>query len=597
MLAVLPDAASERPAEVIGARPRMQWFIDLFAKESVAHTVILLGIVAATGLMLGSIKIKGISLGIAGVLFSGLIVGHFYAGWPNPEHASHFQGGLNREVLHVLREFGLILFVYTIGVQVGPGFFASLRKQGLPLNIMAASIVILGALITVGIRYVGKVETPAAVGLFSGATTNTPSLGASQEALRNKLGIKAGERPTPEQSAIINTPGLGYAVAYPFGIMGIILTMLIIRWVGRVDPGKEAEAFAAMGARKEKALSTMNIEVRNANLEGKRIIDIPALPETGVVISRVSRNGDVSVARRDTVLKQGDVVLAVGRKEDLERIRTVIGVESSVDLRNMPGRIITRRIVVTKSAVLGKTVADLDLSSRFGVMITRLARADVEVPPARTRLQFGDTCVAVGEPEAVKECANFLGDEVKKLGHPAIIPIFVGIVLGVIVGSWPINLGLPAPVKLGLAGGPLVVAIILSRLGHIGPLVWHLPASANLAIREIGIVLFLACVGLASGDRFIPTLMEGDGFYWMALAALITFVPLMIVGCIGRFVYKVNFLTLCGVLAGSMTDPPALAFANTVSQSDAPSVSYATVYPLTMLLRVLSAQTLVLLMT
>ncbi len=582
----------------------MEWFVHLFTRDSVAHTVLLLGIVAAIGLAIGSIRIKGISLGIAGVLFSGLIVGHFYGpGWWTPPPEGHYQGGLNEHVLHFAQEFGLILFVYTIGVQVGPGFFASLRKQGLPLNIMAASIVVLGVLVTVGIRYVGKVETPAAVGLFSGATTNTPSLAAAQAALHDQLAKKTnpatGQPYTDEEiRTAVNKPVLGYAVAYPFGIIGIIVTMLLIRGIGKVDPQKEAEAIAALGARKSNGLSVMNIEVRNPNLYGKRIIDIPALPELGVVISRVAANGQAKVADRDTIIEQGNILLAVGERKRLEQLRDVVGVESSVDVRQLPSRITIRRVVVTQSPVLGKTVNELDLSKRFGVMVTRLSRAEVEIPPIRTKLQFGDTCVVVGEEESVKEAARFLGDEVKKLSHPQIIPIFVGIVLGVILGSWPVMLpGMPAPVKLGLAGGPLVVAILLSRLGHIGPLVWHLPASANLAIREIGIVLFLACVGLRSGDQFLDTLRNGDGLYWMAVATLITIVPLLIVGFVGRFIYKVNFLTLCGVLAGSMTDPPALAFANTVSQSDAPSVSYATVYPLTMLLRVLSAQALVLLLT
>ncbi len=582
----------------------MEWFTKLFTQDSVAHTVLLLGIVASLGLAIGSIKIKGISLGIAGVLFSGLIVGHFYGpGYWTPPPTGHYEGGLNEHVLHFAQEFGLILFVYTIGVQVGPGFFASVRKQGLPLNIMAASIVILGVLITVGIRYIGKVETPAAVGLFSGATTNTPSLAAAQAAIRDQA-VKKKDPATgaplysdDQVRAMVNTPVLGYAVAYPFGIMGIILTMLLIKFFGKIDATKEAEAFASLGARKTKHLSVMHIEIQNPNIAGKRIVDIPGLPSLGVVISRVGSGDDIKVAHRDTVLQTGNIVLAVGEEAQLKQLRDVLGSESHVDLRQQPGKIITRRVVVTQSPVLGKTVADLDLSQRFGVMVTRLQRAEVEIPPARTKLSFGDTCVVVGDEQSVKEAANFLGDQVKKLNHPQIIPIFVGIVLGVILGSVPINIGLAAPVKLGLAGGPLLVAIILSRLGHFGPLVWHLPASANLAIREIGIVLFLACVGLRSGDQFLETLSNGDGFYWMAVATLITFIPLMVVGMFGRFIYKLNFLTLCGVLAGSMTDPPALAFANTVSHSDAPGVSYATVYPLTMLLRVLFAQALVLLMT
>ncbi|MCC6240500.1 MAG: putative transporter [Phycisphaerales bacterium] len=582
----------------------MDWFIDLFTQDSVAHTVLLLGIVAAIGLAIGSIRVKGIGLGIAGVLFSGLIVGHFYgASFWTPPTDGHYSGGLNDHVLHFAQEFGLILFVYTIGVQVGPGFFASLRRQGLPLNIMAASIVLLGVVVTVGIRYIAKVETPAAVGLFSGASTNTPSLAAAQAALKDqstsKINPATGQVYSEEETRLlVNKPVLGYAVAYPFGVIGIILSMLLIRFIGKVDPHKEAQALASLNGPKESLLDTMNIEVQNPNMNGKRIVEIPALPELGVVISRVLRGEQATIARRDTVLQIGDVLLAVGQSHRLEQLRDVLGSKSQVDVKKFPSQIVTRRVVVTQSPVLGKTVAELDLARRFGVMVTRLARAEVEIPPSRTRLQFGDTCLLVGDEPSIKEAALVLGDQVKKLSHPQVIPIFVGIVLGVIVGSWPMTLpGMPAPIKLGLAGGPLIVAIILSRLGHIGPLVWHLPASANLAIREIGIILFLACVGLRSGDQLLDTLMRGDGLMWMGMGALITIIPLMSVGLIGRFIYKVNFLTLCGVLAGSMTDPPALAFANTISQSDAPGVSYSTVYPLTMLLRVLCAQAMVLMMT
>jgi len=572
----------------------MQWLVELFRVDSVPHTVLLLGLVAATGLAIGTIRIRGINLGIAGVLFSGLIFGHLYGRFGLV--GEDIEGGLNSHVLHFAMEFGLILFVYTIGVQVGPGFLASLRKQGLPLNIMAASIVLLGAVITAGIHYVGKVDTPAAVGLFSGATTNTPSLGAAQQALKDKLADDPNL--TPEQiAAQVRQPGLGYAVAYPFGIVGIILSMLLIRWLFRVSLPAETSAFAAQLGDTKRQLNTMNIEVRNANLFGKRISQIPALPELDVVISRILKNGQTLLAHGDTVLEQGDVLLAVGERKRLEELRDVVGVESTIDLRSLPSQISSRRIVVTRSGALGKTVQELRLTERFGVMVTRLSRAEIEIPPVRTKLQFGDTVLVVGAEENIRQAAGALGNEIKKLNHPQVIPIFVGIVLGVILGSWPISLpGLTVPVKLGLAGGPLVVAIILSRLGHIGPLVWHMPVGANFALREIGIVLFLACVGLRSGEQFLSTLLEGDGLYWMAMGALITFVPLMVVGMIGRWFYKVNYLTLCGLLAGSMTDPPALAFATTVTNSDAPNVSYATVYPLTMLLRVLCAQALVLLM-
>lgn len=563
----------------------MDWLVDLFRVDSVAHAVLLLGLVAATGLAIGSIRIRGINLGIAGVLFSGLIFGHLYGRYGII--GENIEGGLNAHVLHFAMEFGLILFVYTIGVQVGPGFLASLRKQGLPLNLMAGSVVLLGALITAGIHYVGKVDTPAAVGLFSGATTNTPSLGAAQQALKDKLAHDTAV--TPDQAeALISQPGLGYAVAYPFGIIGIILAMLLIRRLFRIDTAAEVQAFAALNDDRNKSLKVMNIEVRNPNLFGKAINEIPALSELGVVISRVYKKGESFIAHGRTVLEEGDVLLTVGEEKRLRELRDVVGVESTVDVRSLPSRITARRVVVTRSGVLGKTIAELRLADRFGVMVTRLARAEIEIPPVRTRLQFGDTAVVVGEEQGIHAAAAVLGNEVRKLNHPQIIPIFVGIVLGVILGSWPISLpGLAVPVKLGLAGGPLIVAIVLSRLGHIGPLVWHMPIGANLALREIGIVLFLACVGLRSGEQFLSTLLEGEGLYWVLMGALITFVPIMLVGLVGRAVYKLNYLTLCGLLAGSMTDPPALAFAGTVTGSDAPSVSYATVYPLTMLLRVL----------
>jgi putative transport protein len=513
------------------------------------------------------------------VLFSGLLAGHIL-------HRLGIE--LGQPVLEFAREFGLILFVYTIGMQVGPGFLASLRKQGLPLNLMAGSIVILGALITLGIWSLDRQRVPitAAVGLFAGSTTNTPSLAAAQQALKDK-GI------TPEEAAI---PGMAYAVAYPFGIIGIIVTMLGIRAIFRISPAKEGEALAAVLERDRPKLTSMNLEVRNANLEGLALSQIPSLGGSGVVISRVVSNGRATVAVGDTKIHLGDHVLAVGAREKLEELKLIVGAESKVDVKEVSTNINARRILVTKSRVLGETVADLHLSERFGVMVTRVSRAQVELPPAGTRLQFGDSLVVVGEEQAISAAAAELGDSVKQLDHPQIIPVFIGIALGVIVGAWPLNIGLPAPVRLGLAGGPLLVAIVLSRLGNIGPLVWYMPASANFMLRELGICLFLACVGLRSGAGFWDTLVRGHGVYWMGLAAIITLVPLLLVALIARGIYKLNYMTLCGLLAGSMTDPPALAFATNMTGSDAPSVSYATVYPLVMLLRVLCAQVLVLML-
>jgi putative transport protein len=555
----------------------MQWFFDLFRTESVAQVSVILALVVGTGLALGSIRVFNVGLGIAGVLFSGLVVGH-------QVHQSGIP--LNQHVLEFAREFGLILFVYTIGVQVGPGFIASLRKNGLPLNLMAAAIVVLGALITVGIWAMDKqrVPAPAAVGLFAGSTTNTPSLAAAQQALKDK-GVSA---------SVAAIPGMAYAVAYPFGIVGIILTMLLIRAVFRISPQAESEALARLLERDRPKLTSINLEVKNPNLEGLPVVKVPTLAESGVVISRIMSQGKAQVATRDIRLHLGDVLHAVGPRDSLEQLRLIVGTESNVDVKQMPGNITARRIVVTKAHVLGETVAELDLGRRFGVMVTRVNRAEVELPPAGTPLQFGDTVVVVGEEDAIKQVAAELGDSVRQLNHPQIVPIFIGIALGVIVGSWPIDIGLPAPVKLGLAGGPLLVAIVLSRLGNFGPVVWYMPASANFMLRELGITLFLACVGLRSGAGFWETLVHGTGLYWMGVAAVITLAPLLIVAMVARAIYKLNYLTLCGLLAGSMTDPPALAFATHFTGSDAPSVSYATVYPLVMIMRVLAAQVLVL---
>lgn len=556
----------------------MQWIVELFPPGSVAQSSVVLALVIGSGLALGSVRVLNVSLGIAGVLFTALAAGHFL---------HRFDVRINQEHLEFAREFGLILFVYTIGVQVGPGFLASLRRQGLPLNLMAAAIVLLGLLITIGVWRFAGVDAPAAAGLLAGATTNTPSLAAAQQALKDLKNI------SPDDLAL---PGMAYAVAYPFGIVGTILVMLLIKGLFRIDPRCEFEALARLLERERPKLASINLEVRNPNLDGLKIVEIPTLAESGVVISRLVSGGRPRVAMRDTVIHVGDVLHAVGPREKLDQLRIIIGQESKLDVKQLPSNITARRILVTKPHVLGETVAELNLGQRFGVMVTRINRAEIELPPAGTRLQFGDTVVVVGEPEAIKRVAAELGDSVRQLNHPQVIPIFIGIALGILVGSWPLDLGLPAPVKLGLAGGPLIVAIVLSRLGNIGSVVWYMPASANFMLRELGIVLFLACVGIRSGGGFWATLTSGQGFYWMSWAAVITFVPLLLVALVARAVYRINYLTLCGMLAGSVTDPPALAFASHLTGSDAPSISYATVYPLVMLLRVLGAQIMVLLL-
>lgn len=561
----------------------MTWLNELFTSAGgsnhtlgAAHAVLILSLVTATGLGLGTIRVFGISLGVAGVLFAGLIFGHFHL-------------GINAEIMDFAREFGLILFVYTIGIQVGPGFFASLKRQGLPLNLMAAAVVVLGLLTTLLVFHFGmsKAEFPAAVGMFSGATTNTPSLAASTQALREVLSSN------PEAAKL---PALGYAVAYPFGIVGIIVSMLLMRRLFRVDLNKEAEVLAKLRGNVEEKLIHVNLEVKNPALAGVPLGEVPAFGRDGIVVSRVMHNNKPQIAHRDTVLEMGDILVAVGPERSLAELELLVGGTSDMDVTELPGPIVTRRIVVTKNGVTGKTVPDLDLGQRFGVKITRINRAEVEIPVTPTaHIQYGDSLVAVGEEESIERAAKELGNSVKQLNHPQIIPVFIGIALGVLLGSLPIALpGFPAPVKLGLAGGPLIVAILLSRINRIGPLICHIPISANFMLREVGIVLFLACVGLKSGDKFVETLTQGHGLQWMAYGALITFLPLMLVALFARIVTKLDYMSLCGMLAGSMTDPPALAFAGSMTASEAPSVAYATVYPLVMLLRVLFAQALVL---
>jgi putative transport protein len=563
----------------------MDWLIDLIRgsspSQAIAQAVLLIAVAAACGIALGSIRFRGISLGIGGVLFAGLFLGHLLG-----RHDIH----INEGVLNFARDFGLILFVYAIGVQVGPGFLASLRREGLPLNLMAAAIVILGGVLTICIWRWGmdtgtggkdRGELPVAIGLFTGATTNTPSLGAAQQVLRERVG-----------EDVARLPGLGYAVAYPFGIVGILLTMLAVRIVFKIDPREEARALAVMQERNTARLATMNLEVQNSNLAGLPLRRVPTLEDSGVVISRVMQAGRTNVAGPNTMLRVGDVLLAVGPQPQLDELKIIVGRESTTDLKSVPSSITTRRLVVTRREALGKSVDELHLPERFGIVVTRVNRSDIDIPPTSSvSLQFGDTLVVVGEEAAIRQASAEVGNSLKRLSQPQVIPVFLGIMLGVVVGSFPIPLpGVPVPLKLGLAGGPLIVAIILSRLGHIGPIVWHMPLSANFILREVGIALFLAVVGLHNGEQFFSTFAHGKGFLWLTYGAVITVVPLALVALFARMWFKLNYLTLCGVLAGSMTDPPALAFAGTIAGSDAPAISYAAVYPLVMLLRVLVAQ-------
>ncbi len=554
----------------------MNW-TELPQTQPVAWAVVVLSLVAVVGLFIASLKVRGVGIGIAGVLFAGILAGHLGL-------------GINHEILEFVREFGLILFVFTIGLQLGPSFFASLRRQGLSLNLMAAAIVLLGVVMTLGAMAVAGVDIYPAVGLFSGSTTNTPSLGAAQQALAVLPEITAAQRALP---------ALAYGVGYPVGVFGIIGVMLLFRSVFRIDMEREAAEFRATQHKGIQPLTRMNLLVENANLDGLPVGRLPGRTETGVVVSRIKRRGSAEVepANDQTVLHTGDTVLAVGKAAQLENFRLIVGRESEADLMSLPGRVSFRRVVVTRREVLGKSVAELGLDSLYGVTVTRVLRADVEVTAVPDlRLQFGDMLHVVGDSEGIAGASDALGNSLKALNETNFIPVFLGVLLGVLAGLVPLHLpGLPVPVRLGLAGGPLVLAILLGRLGRIGPLVWYMPATANTALREMGIVLFLACVGLKAGEKFFPTILGQEGLVWLACAAGITLVPLLLVGLFARLVLRTNFMALCGLLAGSMTDPPALAFANTIGKSEAPAVAYATVYPLTMLLRILAAQLLVLL--
>jgi putative transport protein len=553
----------------------MEWIIQLFTQDSVARTVILLGVAGAAGTALGRIRVFGVSLGVAGVLFAGLFLGYLKL-------------TIDHHVLEFVREFGLIIFVYTLGLQIGPGFFGSLRSRGLILNAYAAAIVLLGAGLAAAWILSGRLTLPAGIGLLSGATTNTPSLAAAQQALKQ---MGAGE-----DWGIIQ--GLAYAAAYPFGIIGIILTMVIVRRLFRINVKAEVAAAERAQQPAQPKPATRNFEVRNANLVGRPLGRVPGLAGSGVVVSRVSRGGVVEVARPETPLQLGDILHAVGPEEGLDELRVVVGAEAGVDLKVVPGAVTNRRLIVTHSAVFGKELTELDLFPQHNVVVTRVTRGGIEfTPQAGLRLQFGDVLMVVGERPQIDLVAAAVGNSNKALNSPQPIPFFLGIALGVIVGSFPLALpGLPAAVKLGLAGGPLVVAILLSRVANTGPLVWYLPTNANLMLREVGITLFLAAVGLKSGERIVEVLLGGDGLRWLLCGAVVTLVPLLIVGLIARAWQKLNYSELCGLLAGSMTDPPALAFAQQTTGSDAPAVAYATVYPLVMLLRVFSAQLLVFLL-
>lgn len=557
----------------------MNWLQDLLTNpNSIAHIVALYAFVIAAGVLLGKIKFFGISLGVTFVLFVGILVGHF-----------GFTG--NPSILSFLQDFGLILFVFCIGLQVGPSFFSSFKKGGITMNLLAGGIVALNIAVALIVYFAlqGRIEIPMMVGILCGAVTNTPGLGAANEALQ-QLHYQGPEI------------AMGYACAYPLGVMGIILSLIVIRYICRVNLDKEADDIQ----REEDAnphLKPYNIllRVQNEALSGKKLSQVQSFLARDFVCSRILQDGRVHIPNADTVLRLGDEMNIVCAEDDSEAIEAFIGPkidQINWDDQKQDKPMVSRRILVTQPAINGKTLGELRFSSMYGVNVTRINRSGMDLFAARQlTLQVGDRVMVVGPEDAIERVADLLGNQLKRLDHPNIVTIFIGILCGILFGSLPIAIpGMPTPVKLGLAGGPLIIAILIGRFGHKVKLVTYTTMSANLMLREVGLVLFLASVGIKAGENFVQTVVEGDGLLYVGVGFLITFIPLVIVGIIARWRHKINYFTLMGLIAGSNTDPPALAYANQTAGNDAPAVGYSTVYPLSMFLRILTAQLLVLLM-
>ncbi len=554
----------------------MTWFSDLLWSETVAHTILIYSFVVAIGIALGKIKVYGISLGITFVLFAGIFVGHF-----------GFK--VNAEMLDFIKEFGLILFVFSIGLQVGPGFFESFKKGGITLNLLAMSVVLLGGITTLIIHFVTGMSLPMLVGVMSGAVTNTPGLGAAQQALKQVT----ANLPEAEVPAI----GLGYAVAYPFGVVGIILTMLIIKKIGKVDIHNELTEFEQNQFPTEELPEKICVNVKNSTFFGKTISEISKIYDSKFVISRILHSGVFISAKADDKIFENDLLLIVCKKNIVNQLFTDFGAKADLGVFSETDVLKSKQILVTNSQIIGKDLGSLKLRNKFNINITRVYRSGIElIASPQLRLQMGDKLTVVGDESAIDKVALIIGNSIKRINEPNLVPIFIGILMGIILGSIPIAFpGLPNPLKLGLAGGPLIVAILISKFGYKFSMISYTTPSANLMLREIGIVLFLASVGIKSGEKFIPTLTSGDGFVWMAYGAVITLVPIMLVGLFARLFMKKNFFEICGLISGSMTDPPALAYANSIAQNEAPAIAYATVYPMVMFMRILVAQLLILL--
>ncbi|MBL8824077.1 MAG: putative transporter [Planctomycetia bacterium] len=576
----------------------MRWITDLLTNEqSIATTILVLALTMVAGLLLGQIKFRGIQLGVAGVLFSGLFLGHL--GLKVEPHALTF-----------IREFGLVIFIYAVGLAVGPGFFNTFRLYGLRTNLMAISIVLLGTFFASLACWVGKLSPAIAVGVLSGATTNTPSLGAANQVLHESPPDAQACRTALQQAGIdvaamtdqqwveqVNQlPGLGCAVTYPFGVIGNILVFLMLGWLFRIDAVKEARDLEKQLDVKVLPLERCTIQITCPDFCGKSIAEVMELSNSTVVISRIQRHGKTVVAQAEDILGKDDIILAVGARHELDQLTRLVGKRIEHTSEDQTSGIEARWVLISKPKMVGIPLEQLNLGRQFHVQLTRIRRGETELPPnADLRLSMGDSLLVVGMPECVARISRHAGDAPKQLEKPHLLPVFVGIGLGVIIGSIPIFIpGLSSPIKIGLAGGPLIIALILSHLQRVGPLVFHLPRAAGTSFKELGIAMFLAAVGLEGGSTFITTITHGDGMWWMLWGIIITLAPLLLISAIAYRCMKAPYPAIIGVMSGSMTNPPALAFANTLTRSEIPGIAYATVYPVTMILRVVIAQIFVL---
>lgn len=550
----------------------MTWLAELIQNDSVARTILILAVVISSGIYLGRIKVFGISLGITWVLFVGLILGHF---------GFSVQSG----VLHFIKEFGLILFVYSIGMQVGPGFFSSFKQGGIRLNMLAVGIVLLGVLTVLGFFWLSDYPMTTLVGIMSGAVTNTPGLGAAQQAY-----VEMHQSNAPDIA-------LGYAVAYPLGVVGIIGSTILIRILYKIKFKDESRRIQEEYEHQHNAFVLASVELMNPALFGKTVEEIHRLSFAQFVVSRILKSDQrMELCNNTTKLEEQDKILIATDAGDLQAVIAFFGKRIEMDWNKIPSDLVSRRILLTKSNINGKTLGSLHLRKLYGVNVTRVNRSgmDLLASPSLT-LQMGDRLMVVGSLESIQKIESLLGNSLKRLREPNLIPIFLGIILGVLLGSIPFRFpGIPQAVKLGLAGGPLIVAILISRFGPKYGLLTYTTMSANLMLRELGITLFLCSVGIGAGDGFVETVFNIQGLSWVGIGLVITVLPLLIVGILARSVFKLNYLDITGLLSGSMTDPPALAYANSSSGSDQPVVAYSTVYPLTMFLRVLCAQILIL---